>query len=434
VASIINFLFNPFGLQVGDSIAYAFGSQENFQLLSFTGNSLRNWPIVFMNLILANSLLQILVQSLFSAFSWSFLIHHYNKSNLLRKREFSVLTAILFMTSQNLTWNATQLAESYSISLVIVLLALLINLIANKSDFNTFIFILCVYLWASIHGRNFSTLVVFGTIFTIAFFKKYKLPNLNLLLSFRRVSLLFLSLVLLTHLLIVSNNQSKQEYEVGIGYKALAYTYTFASQPEAARVRSGLSQVAELGCLTLDGSANLYQLVDEMKTTCESANLWLNDKFLDWYVKFLIKNPVIALRMAIGGLLYGNQPPVLYGATLSILPLSIEHVFFGDSKSNLVDSNAESDLPLDSKVNAPLLFWAIILILTIFLNLISPSNYLSVNNSGIFILIAVSSVFSAFLTVLICPAEFFKLTIQMQLLFYLSACIVLLNTFKKKES
>jgi len=239
VASIINFLFNPFGLQVGDSIAYAFGSQENFQLLSFTGNSLRNWPIVFMNLILANSLLQILVQSLFSAFSWSFLIHHYNKSNLLRKREFSVLTAILFMTSQNLTWNATQLAESYSISLVIVLLALLINLIANKSDFNTFIFILCVYLWASIHGRNFSTLVVFGTIFTIAFFKKYKLPNLNLLLSFRRVSLLFLSLVLLTHLLIVSNNQSKQEYEVGIGYKALAYTYTFASQPEAARVRSG---------------------------------------------------------------------------------------------------------------------------------------------------------------------------------------------------
>jgi hypothetical protein len=338
------------------------------------------------------------------------------------------------MTSQNLTWNATQLAESYSISLVIVLLALLINLIANKSDFNTFIFILCVYLWASIHGRNFSTLVVFVTIFTIAFFKKYKLPNLNLLSSFRRVSLLFLSLVLLTHLLIVSNNQSKQEYEVGIGYKALAYTYTFASQPEAAKVRSGLSQVAELGCLTLDGSANLYQLVDEMKTTCKSANLWLNDKFLDWYVKFLIKNPVIALRMAIGGLLYGNQPPVLYGATLSILPLSIEHVFFGDSKSNLVDSNAESDLPLDSKVNAPLLFWAIILILTIFLNLISPSNYLSVNNSGIFILIAVSSVFSAFLTVLICPAEFFKLTIQMQLLFYLSACIVLFNTFKKKES
>ena len=86
VAALINFFFNPYGLQVGDSIAYAFGGQQNFDLLSFTGHSLRNWPVVLINLVLSNNLLQILVQSLFSAFSWSFLIFQYYRSNLLRKK------------------------------------------------------------------------------------------------------------------------------------------------------------------------------------------------------------------------------------------------------------------------------------------------------------------------------------------------------------
>ena len=209
-ASIFNYLFNPYGFQVGDSIAFAFGSQENFQMLSFTGNSLRNWPVVLINLILSNSLIQILVQSLFSAFAWSFLIHQYNKSKLLRKKEFSVLTALLFMTSQNLTWNSTQLAESYSISFVVLLLALSINLITNKTDFNILRFILCTYFWVSIHGRNFSTFIVFLTIFTFTFLAKRKLPDFNFRITFRRASLIFVTLILLLHVLVVSNNQSKQ--------------------------------------------------------------------------------------------------------------------------------------------------------------------------------------------------------------------------------
>lgn len=434
VAALTNFFFNPYGLQVGDSIAYAFGNQQNFDLLSFTGHSLRNWPVVLINLVLSNSLLQILAQSLFSAFSWSFLIFQYYRSNLLRKKEFAIFTVLLFMTSQNLTWNSTQLAESYSISFVVLLLALSIKLTSNKSDFNAFTLILVTYLWALIHGRNFSTLVVFATIFSFAFLLKHNLRKLNLHLTFKRIALIFVTLVLLLHVLTVSNNQSNQEYETGLGYKALAYTYTFASQPEAAKVRSGLTEVTEMKCLTLDGSADLYKLTDEMKSTCKSANLWLNEKFLGWYGKFLLENPVTAIKMAVGGLLYGNQPPVLYGATLSILPLPIENVFFGDSTSNLVDTSIESSLLLDSKVNAPLLFWIILLVFFTLSRSLLRSKQLPVNHSGLFFLIAISSIFSAFLTVLVCPAEYFKLTIQMQMLFFLSTFIVILNTFRVRRA
>lgn len=434
VAALTNFFFNPYGLQVGDSIAYAFGNQQNFDLLSFTGHSLRNWPVVLINLVLSNSLLQILAQSLFSAFSWSFLIFQYCRSNLLRKKEFAIFTALLFMTSQNLTWNSTQLAESYSISFVVLLLALSIKLKSNKSDFNAFKLILVTYLWALIHGRNFSTLVVFATIFSFVFLLKHNFRKLNLHLTCKRFVLIFVTLVLLLHVLTVSNNQSNQEYETGLGYKALAYTYTFASQPEAAKVRSGLTEVTEMKCLTLDGSADLYKLTDEMKSTCKSANLWLNEKFLGWYGKFLLENPVTAIKIAVGGLLYGNQPPVLYGATLSILPLPIENVFFGDSTSNLVHSSVESSLLLDSKVNTPLLFWIILLVFFTLSRSLLRSNQLPINHSGLFFLIAISSIFSAFLTVLVCPAEYFKLTIQMQMLFFLSTFIVILNTFRVKRA
>lgn len=434
VAALTNFFFNPYGLQVGDSIAYAFGNQQNFDLLSFTGHSLRNWPVVLINLVLSNSPLQILAQSLFSAFSWTFLIFQYYRSNLLRKKEFAIFTVLLFMTSQNLTWNSTQLAESYSISFVVLLLALSIKLKFKKSDFNAFKLILVTYLWALIHGRNFSTLVVFATIFSFAFLLKHNFRKLNLHLTFKRFVLIFVTLVLLLHVLTVSNNQSNQEYETGLGYKALAYTYTFASQPEAAKVRSGLTEVTEMKCLTLDGSADLYKLTDEMKSTCKSANLWLNEKFLGWYGKFLLENPVTAIKMAVGGLLYGNQPPVLYGATLSILPLPIENVFFGDSTSNFVDSGVESGLPLDSKVNAPLLFWIILLMFFALSRSLFRYNQLPINHSGLFFLIAISSILSAFLTVLVCPAEYFKLTIQMQMLFFLSTFIVILNTFRVKRA
>jgi len=432
VAALINFFFNPYGLQVGDSIAYAFGDQQNFDLLSFSGHSLRNWPVVLINLVLSKSLLQILVQSLFSAFSWSFLISQYYRSNLLRKKEFAILTALLFMTSQNLTWNSTQLAESYSISFAVLLLALAIKWTSNKSDFNAFILILGTYLWALIHGRNFSTLAVFTAVFSFTFLLKHNLRSLNFRLTSRRFALIFVTLILLLHVLIVSNNQSNQDYETGLGYKALAYTYTFASQPEAAKVRAGLTEVPEMKCLTLDGSADLYKLIDEMKTTCKSANFWLNEKFLGWYTKFLLENPVTAIKMAVGGLLYGNQPPVLYGATLSFLPLPIENVFFGNSTSNLVDSSVNENLPLDSKVNAPLLLWIMLLMFCIPYGLISRSKHLSVNHSGLFSLIAISSIASAFLAVLVCPAEYFKLTIQMQMLFFLSTFIVILNTLRVK--
>ena len=276
--------------------------------------------------------------------------------------------------------------------------------------------------------------MVFATIFSFAFSLKHNFRKLNLHLTFKRFVLVFVTLVLLLHVLTVSNNQSNQEYETGIGYKALAYTYTFASQPEAAKVRSGLAEVTEMKCLTLDGSADLYKLTDEMKSTCKSANLWLNEKFLGWYGRFLLENPVTAIKMAVGGLLYGNQPPVLYGATLSILPLPIENVFFGDSTSNLVDSSVESKLLLDSKVNAPLLFWIILLVFFILSRSLLRSNQLPINHSGLFFLISISSIFSAFLTVLVCPAEYFKLTIQMQMLFFLSTFIVILNTFRVKRA
>ena len=433
LASAVNYFFNPQGLQVGDSLAYGFGSDRNLNLLSPFGNSLRNWPVVSINLLIGDSALQILMQTVFSVFAWVILIRTYNKSEFLRKQEFSIVATLLFLTSQNLTWNSTQLSESYSISFVILILSQIIKLKKQNSFFDYFLIILLGYLWASIHGRNLTSLILFVILFVITYF-----TWLISVLKFekftgRKVVLALIAVAFATHALVVNSNQRNQDYEQGLGYKALAYTYTFASQPEAPSIRKELLKIEDLKCLTLDGSADLYALTNEMKQGCKSANIWLNENFTRWYAGFLISHPVVAVKMAIGGLLYGNQPPVLYGPTLSILPSFTEEIFFGNAVSNLANDVTKATVAQDSKINSPLLLWVILLIVLILTQYRELNSRILLINLKLPLVISFGSILSAILTVLICPAEYFKLTIQMQILFYLSSIIVILNSLAEKK-
>jgi len=433
LAAAVNYFSNPLGLQVGDSLAYGFGSDRNLNLLSPLGNSLRNWPVVSINLLIGNSALQILMQTAFSVFAWVNLIRAYNKSDFLRKQEFSIVGTFLFLTSQNLTWNSTQLSESYSISFVILILSQIIKLKKHNSFLDYFLIILLVYLWASIHGRNLTSLVLLLIILMIAYstwlirvlkFEKF---------TERKLALALIAVSFATHAIVVNSNQRNQEYEQGLGYKALAYTYTFASQPEAPTVRKELSKIRELECLTLDGSADLYALTNEMKQGCKSANIWLNENFTRWYAGFLVSHPIVASKMAIGGLLYGNQPSVLYGSTVSILPSMAEEIFFGKSVSDPAKYHSEVSSTQDSKVNAPLLLWIILLFASILAGYRGLDSMILLSNLKLPIVISFGSILSAMLTVVICPSEFFKLTIQMQILFYLSSTIIILNSLSEKK-
>lgn len=433
LAAAVNYFFNPLGLQVGDSSAYGFGSDRNLNLLSPLGNSLRNWPVVSINLLIGNAALQVLMQTAFSVFAWITLIRAYNKSDFFRKQEFSIVATFLFLTSQNLTWNSTQLSESYSISFVILILSQIIKLKKNNSLFDYFLIILLGYLWASIHGRNLTSLIFFLIILIVTYFNR--LIRVLKLEKFtgRKLALALIAVSFTTHAVVVNSNQRNQEYEQGLGYEALAYTYTFASQPEAPTVRKELSTIKELECLTLDGSADLYALTNEMKQGCKSANIWLNENFTRWYAGFLVSHPIVATKMAIGGLLYGNQPPVLYGPTLSILPSMAEELFFGKSMSNFAHDNSEVATTQDSKVNAPLLLWIILLFASILAGYRDINSRILLSNLKLPIVISFGSIFSAMLAVVICPAEFFKLTIQMQILFYLSSTIIILNSLSEKK-
>jgi hypothetical protein len=430
--SFVNFFFNPFGLQVGDSIAYAFGSEKNQQLLSFTGHSLRNWPIVLLNLVLGKSIFQVLAQTIFSAISWCFLLFTYFQSNFSRKKIFAVIATLLFMTSQNLTWNSTQLAESYSISLIILILTFTIKLVEQRTTKNLILITLTSYIWASVHGRNYTSFVIFSSVFITLLIFRIALTRSIKTLNLKVLGYGLFAITLFLHSSLVINNQSKQEYEPGLGYSALAYSYTFASQPEAAQVRSELMKVEEVRCLTLDGSADLYKLVNEMKTNCKSANTWLNENFLRWYAKFLLSHPHALIKMAMGGLLYGNQPPELYGGTLTMLPIPLESLFFGIAKyvdSHSLENNQSITM---SKVNSPLLLWMAILIIYLVVQKLRPNPKFSHISVQIFLAIAICSIVSAMVAVVICPAEYFKLTIQMQILFFLTSTIVFLNSFKGK--
>ena len=106
--NILVFLMRPSGFSQGDSWAYGYGDFRNWDQLSFTGNSLRKWPIVLINSILGNSTLQILFQSIASILGWSYLLLTVKKvynNNPLVNTMITILAINPYVTS----WNTIQL-------------------------------------------------------------------------------------------------------------------------------------------------------------------------------------------------------------------------------------------------------------------------------------------------------------------------------------
>jgi len=100
--NLLVFLMQPSGFSQGDSWGYGYGNFRNWDQLSFTGNSLRKWPVVLINSILGNSTLQILFQSVISTLSWSYLLLTVNKvynNNFLINAMITILAINPYITS-----------------------------------------------------------------------------------------------------------------------------------------------------------------------------------------------------------------------------------------------------------------------------------------------------------------------------------------------
>ena len=429
-AQALQFALNPSGSQVGDSYAYGFGAERDWSKFSFSGDALRNWPIVLVNLILLDPKMQIFFQTIFSTLVWCFLINTISK--IIQKHYLLpsfILISVFSLSPFILSWNSVILAESYSISLIVLVFTLTLRLIHKPSSANKISLVITSYLWLSVHNRNLlAGLVLIGLLISLTW---KKIPSLVM----NNKSLTFLVVIFIAHLVIVGSNQKDQNYGENVSYNQVLPFYVFSNHPSAPEIQSRLLRVPEMYCMSKGNFNDLNSLVQFASNNCSESLQWMDSNFRIWYLKFLVANPKILLTMVNGGIIASNSPSNLYAGSLSIMPRSATAFYFGDRNYFLgSQENITSAIPVDTIIlNAPIYLWMLIFLILFFMSLPRLSARNELPRIFLFPLLLIGSwaLLWIFIMPIVIPSEFFRLTIQFYTILILSCILIVFTEFGK---
>lgn len=410
------------GSLIGDSHAYAYGNRIEWDLLSFLGHSIRNWPIVLINCLIHNTKLQALFQILLALVSWLITIRTIRKYCRIENRIIAQTLVVIFALTPNvLNFHSLLLSESQSLSLILIGVNLLVRAEITKKANLYYLCCIIFWLWGAIQPRNWPLSLLFTFISIVRVHDK-KVSNKYF------ASIL---VILFSWSAIVNVNQSNQLFTNNIKYKAIASFYIFGNQPESEVVRKHLHGVEEMRCLLSYDTNDVQKTFAIAEENCKGSIKWLENNFTEWYINFLVKNPDIALKMIAFGVLAGNTETTFYAGISTPLPSFLSNTFFGNRESRLPDkkiikTNLDSN---DLHFSAPILLWIFSYLLLLFnkIKRIPQSNInLKLKLIGLLSLTMIS------INILLNPSEYLRMTIQgYQLLFICTLLLCSLNDLNR---
>jgi hypothetical protein len=325
---LIQFAFNPAGAIQGDSAQYGAVQPRDWDLLSFTGQSLRNWPTVLLYLLFASDVAKVFFQFMISFLAAIIMLRQINS---LFTGKIRILLIVLFSslvtTPQIINWNSVLLSESLLLSVTILFFVSLRAFITSDEKFMFWPLLATSYLWCILKTTNVLLLIIIFVSLVLFAGIRIKLPRFNQR-SLTRLS----GSVLLGGLFVISwLNHPNQEFNRDINYR----TYTAIAvltdvNPRADVLHAELSKISELSCLEIGNPKSYEFYASKLGGECQDSKLWISQNFYQWYAKFLLSHPQEPVQLAAAGFIAGNSPVSLYAPNLSILPKPIQGLFFGE--------------------------------------------------------------------------------------------------------
>lgn len=325
---LIQFAFQPAGAVQGDSAQYGAVSPRDWDLLSFTGQSLRNWPTVLLYLLFASDIAKVFFQFLISFFAAVIMLVQINAQF---KGKIRILLIVLFAslvtTPQVINWNSVLLSESLLLSVTILFVASLRTFVYSGSRLAFWPLLVTSYLWCILKTTNVLLLIFILCSLAVLIGIRIKRLRVNQRSLIRLGGCLALgSLFIVTWL-----NQPNQEFNREINYR----TYTAIAvltdvNPRAVVLHSELSSVSELKCLEIGNPKSYEFYASKLGGECQESKLWISENFYKWYAQYLLSHPQEAVQLAAAGFIAGNTPVSLYAPNLSILPKPVQDLFFGE--------------------------------------------------------------------------------------------------------
>jgi hypothetical protein len=440
----MQYLLSPRGSFFSDSLAYGAGDNRNWESLSFIGNSLRNWPIVLLNVGLGDRALQTLVQFAWSAFVWSFLI--WNVQRFISGRTFYIVSAlitILAISPHIISWNSVLLAESYAISTLVLALVFGFRYTVTKSKIDRSLFAGAILFWATLQSRHFLALMILVLmslpLFAASMFKVVRS------VGFRTIIALSLTV---SYIGFININQQTNDFNPGISYRAFSNIYTFAAHSQSVAIKSSLANQPGFTCVDLLNNTDVIAIAEKLVEDCPIALQWLEENYTFWYAKFLAQHPTYTIKLLVEGIANSNNPPEFYAGTVSISPTIFNSMYFGSrnysfgsfenasDKMVLVENDKQQFVVITKgntvsynaiKANAPIFVWLYLGILLLLRNAYKSFRvFRDTKEKKLNLLswLVCLSLLGFAINLLACPAEYFKLTIQFSVLLFLGTILL----------
>jgi hypothetical protein len=325
---LVQFAFNPAGAMQGDSGQYGAVQPRDWDLLSFTGQSLRNWPPVLLYLLFESNVAKVFFQFLISFLAATLILVQISSqfAGKIRLLLF-VLFASLITTPQVMNWNSVLLSESILLSVTLLFVVSLRSFISSGGKLAFWPLILSSYLWCILKTTN--VVVLFLIVISLLLLIGVRVLRIQMTTGhWLRVG----GSIAIAGLLIVTLiNQPNQEFNRGISYKAYAAIAVLTDvNPRAGLLHAELSKINELQCLEIGNPKSYEFYASKLGGECQESKLWISQNFYQWYAKYLLSHPQEPIQLAAAGFIAGNSPVSLYAPHLSILPKPIQDLFFGE--------------------------------------------------------------------------------------------------------
>jgi len=294
--------------------------------------------------------------------------------------------------------------------------------------------------WISIKPSNFVFFVVAFCVFScgIVVFPRLRRKFTK---SFKRYgAALAVVAFLVSWVSFVNWNQSKQEFQYQLDYRTVAALTVLSEQNFQSSVTlDELKKTHQFNCAELAIPGSMVANFQKFGGNCQEDKEWLSDNFSKWYAKFLLFHPEVVGKLFFFGILAGNSPFGFYSGSVSILPQSISSMFFGERNYALrLSENTQTEFSIESVVLiSPIIAWILIFII-LQMRAISLSSIRVASESRdpygliLSLVLFILSILGLMTLTIFSPTEWFRQTIQFQVLLFISTLILLSQAVESK--
>jgi hypothetical protein len=246
--------------------------------------------------------------------------------------------------------------------------------------------------------------------------------------------------LLITWVSFVNWNQSKQEFQYQLDYRTVAALTVLSEQNFQSSVTLlELGRTRQFICSELANPASMVANFQKFGGNCQEDKEWLSINFSKWYAKFLLFHPEVAGKMFFFGILAGNSPFGFYSGSVSILPQSFSSMFFGQRNYALrLSETTQAEFSIESiVVISPIITWILVfMLLQVRARSLSSIGVASesreLHGLNLSMALFVLSILGLMALSIFSPTEWFRQTIQFQVLLFISAMILLSQAVESK--